>query len=65
MLTSRGQDKHRLRAREVGVDAFLVKPYSDEQLLGTLRQLISGAAVERTAHQTQKPSAGLFVEETS
>jgi chemotaxis protein histidine kinase CheA/FixJ family two-component response regulator len=43
MLTSRGQDKHRLRATQVGVDAFLVKPYADQQLLDTVRAALSKA----------------------
>lgn len=43
MLTSRGQDKHRARATDVGVDAFLVKPYSDQHLLDTVRSAISTA----------------------
>ena len=43
MLTSRGQDKHRERAVAVGVDAFLVKPYSDEGLLQTIRAALAGA----------------------
>jgi chemotaxis protein histidine kinase CheA/ActR/RegA family two-component response regulator len=41
MLTSRGQDKHRARALGMGVDAFLVKPYSDQHLLETLRQVMA------------------------
>ena len=43
MLTSRGQDKHRARAADVGVDAFLVKPYSDQHLLDTVRSAIHTA----------------------
>ena len=43
MLTSRGQDKHRARAADVGVDEFLVKPYSDQQLLDTVRSAIKSA----------------------
>ena len=43
MLTSRGQDKHRARAAGVGVDEFLVKPYSDQQLLDTVRSAIKSA----------------------
>jgi chemotaxis protein histidine kinase CheA/CheY-like chemotaxis protein len=41
MLTSRGQDKHRERAAAVGVDAFLVKPYSDDGLLKTIRKALA------------------------
>ena len=43
MLTSRGQDKHRERAAAVGVDAFVVKPYSDEGLLQTIRMALAAA----------------------
>ena len=42
MLTSRGQDKHRDHAVAVGVNAFLVKPYSDQNLLETVRGAIRG-----------------------
>lgn len=40
MLTSRGQDKHREHAVAVGVNAFLIKPYSDQNLLETVRAAI-------------------------
>ena len=43
MLTSRGQDKHRTRAAEVGVNTFLVKPYSDQQLLDQIRSAVGAA----------------------
>ncbi len=42
MLTSRGQDKHRVRASQAGVNAFLVKPYSEQHLLDTLRSALVG-----------------------
>ena len=42
MLTSRGQDKHRDHAVAVGVNAFLVKPYSYQNLLETVRGAIRG-----------------------
>ncbi len=45
MLTSRGQDKHRERAVAVGVNAFLVKPYSDEGLLQAMRSALDAAPV--------------------
>ena len=55
MLTSRGQDKHRARATDVGVDAFLVKPYSDQHLLDTVRSAITAAQAKsglgRLAHR--------------
>lgn len=40
MLTSRGQDKHRTRAEQVGVTAFLMKPYSDQDLVNMVRNLL-------------------------
>lgn len=46
MLTSRGQDKHRERAVAVGVNAFLVKPYSDEGLLQAMRAALDAAPVD-------------------
>jgi CheY-like chemotaxis protein len=41
MLTSRGQDKHRARAEQVGVTAFLMKPYSDQDLVNMVRNLLT------------------------
>ena len=52
MLTSRGQDKHRERALAVGVNAFLVKPYSDEGVLQTIRAAL--AAVPGNALQNRR-----------
>ena len=46
MLTSRGQDKHRERAVAVGVNAFLVKPYSDEGLLQAMRSALDAAPAD-------------------
>jgi chemotaxis protein histidine kinase CheA/DNA-binding NarL/FixJ family response regulator len=46
MLTSRGQDKHRERATAVGVNAFLVKPYSDEGLLQAMRAALDAAPAD-------------------
>ncbi|MBI3207959.1 MAG: response regulator [Candidatus Solibacter usitatus] len=43
MLTSRAGEKHRKRARELGVDAYLVKPFQDEELIQTVRRLVPQA----------------------
>jgi chemosensory pili system protein ChpA (sensor histidine kinase/response regulator) len=40
MITSRGTEKHRAGAEQVGVSAYLTKPYSDGQLLGQVRDLL-------------------------
>ena len=44
MITSRTADKHRNRARELGVDGFLGKPYQEDELLQTLRGAVEVAA---------------------
>ncbi len=40
MITSRGTDKHRSNAEQVGVSAYLTKPYSDGDLLNRVRELL-------------------------
>jgi chemosensory pili system protein ChpA (sensor histidine kinase/response regulator) len=45
MITSRIAEKHRERARELGVDHYLGKPYSEDELIGLVRQYCI-AAVE-------------------
>ena len=37
MITSRIAEKHREHARELGVDHYLGKPYSEEELIGLVR----------------------------
>jgi chemosensory pili system protein ChpA (sensor histidine kinase/response regulator) len=44
MITSRTAEKHRDRARELGVDLYLGKPYQEDELLGHLRDMLSLAA---------------------
>jgi chemotaxis protein histidine kinase CheA/CheY-like chemotaxis protein len=41
VLTSRAASKHKQRADQLGADAYIVKPYQDEQLLNTLNALIN------------------------
>ncbi|WP_374350215.1 Hpt domain-containing protein [Chitinimonas sp.] len=41
MITSRTADKHKNYAFELGVNAFLGKPYQEDELLERIRQLIS------------------------
>ncbi|GCE26629.1 hypothetical protein KDA_21130 [Dictyobacter alpinus] len=40
MLTSRTSDKHRQRARELGAQAYLVKPCAQDTLLTTIQDLL-------------------------
>ncbi len=45
MITSRIAGKHREHAKELGVDHYLGKPYSEDELLGLVRSYCSAAAV--------------------
>ncbi len=47
MITSRIAEKHRKHARELGVDHYLGKPYSEDELMGLVRHCCS--AVVETA----------------
>ena len=40
VLTSRAATKHHQRAFQLGADAYLVKPYQDEELMSTLARLV-------------------------
>ena len=40
MITSRTAEKHRNRARELGVDLYLGKPYQEDELLKYLREML-------------------------
>ena len=40
VLTSRAADKHRLRAQQLGANAYVVKPYKDQSLLETIAGLV-------------------------
>ncbi|MCL2309917.1 MAG: Hpt domain-containing protein [Proteobacteria bacterium] len=45
MITSRTADKHRARAQELGVDAYLGKPYQEDELLETIQKSLAAATV--------------------
>jgi chemosensory pili system protein ChpA (sensor histidine kinase/response regulator) len=40
VITSRTAEKHRNRARELGIEAYLGKPYQEEELLRQLRETL-------------------------
>lgn len=46
MITSRIAEKHREHARELGVNHYLGKPYSEEDLLNLVRQYTASTAVD-------------------
>jgi len=41
MITSRTAEKHRNRARELGVEVYLGKPFQEEELLRHLREMLA------------------------
>jgi chemosensory pili system protein ChpA (sensor histidine kinase/response regulator) len=41
MITSRTAEKHRSRAKQLGVEVYLGKPYQEEELLRHLRELVA------------------------
>lgn len=46
MITSRTAEKHRSYAKELGVNAYLGKPYQEEELLGHIASFISAASTK-------------------
>ena len=42
MITSRSGEKHRLRAVQAGANAYLTKPYLEEDLLMLIRRFVRG-----------------------
>jgi len=50
MLTSRSSDKHRDKARALGVTDYMVKPFQEDALLQNIDRLVKAArGIERTA----------------
>jgi chemosensory pili system protein ChpA (sensor histidine kinase/response regulator) len=45
MISSRTGDKHQARAREIGVNKFMGKPFQEADLLGAISEL-TGAEFE-------------------
>jgi chemosensory pili system protein ChpA (sensor histidine kinase/response regulator) len=41
MITSRTAEKHRNRAKELGVDLYLGKPFQEDELLKHLREMLA------------------------
>jgi chemosensory pili system protein ChpA (sensor histidine kinase/response regulator) len=49
MITSRSMDKHRRQALSTGVDVYLTKPYSDQELLQHVASAVTGRVEKRAA----------------
>jgi chemosensory pili system protein ChpA (sensor histidine kinase/response regulator) len=44
MITSRSGEKHRERARAIGVNRYMIKPYQEEQLMGEIGGVLKAPA---------------------
>jgi chemosensory pili system protein ChpA (sensor histidine kinase/response regulator) len=44
MITSRYSERHRAMAIDAGVDVFLTKPYSEDELAGHVRRCLERGA---------------------
>jgi DNA-binding response OmpR family regulator len=42
MLTSRGSDRHRQIAAQLGASGYFIKPYLEEALLDAAKRMIKG-----------------------
>lgn len=51
MITSRSMDKHRDQAKRAGVDFYVTKPYTDQDLLSQVRQAMLRTVDQATAVQ--------------
>ncbi len=49
VLTSRAGDKHRQKALDMGAQDYLVKPFDEQEMLGALKRVLSGAALAARA----------------
>ena len=49
MITSRSMDKHRRQALSMGVDVYLTKPYTDQELLQHVATAVTGRTERRAA----------------
>ncbi len=49
MITSRSLDKHRRQAMSMGVDVYLTKPYTDQELLQHVATAVTGRVERRAA----------------
>ncbi len=54
MLTSRGADRHRQMAVDLGARGYFTKPYLEEMLLDAAKRMLGGENMMR--HKTEEPS---------
>ena len=54
MLTSRGSDRHRQIASQLGASGYFIKPYLEEALLDAAKRMIEGEVLEILAQRAQR-----------
>jgi chemosensory pili system protein ChpA (sensor histidine kinase/response regulator) len=47
MITSRTGEKHKQRAMDIGVNRYMGKPFQENELLGTITELMTGSEEEK------------------
>ena len=47
MLTSRGADRHRQMAVDLGASGYFTKPYLEEALLDAAQRMLNGETLEK------------------
>jgi two-component system, chemotaxis family, sensor histidine kinase and response regulator PixL len=57
MLTSRGGDKHREMARDLGARSYLTKPYLEQDLLKTLQSVLAESQPKRSSMPMSQPES--------
>jgi chemosensory pili system protein ChpA (sensor histidine kinase/response regulator) len=66
MLTSRGAEKHRKLATDLGASAYLTKPYTEKDLIDVAQRFIKNDATATVTEETKKVTAvGLEPESSS
>ena len=59
MITSRDTEKHRRSAAQAGVDHYLTKPYTDDDLLATVRALTAPPFADLASSSPATPAGPL------
>jgi DNA-binding response OmpR family regulator len=58
LLTAKGQARDREQAMALGANAFLTKPFSNDELVATVRALADGHAPRAAPHAAAGPRPG-------
>ncbi len=53
MITSRSGEKHQRRAKQIGVQGYMIKPYQEEALLSSIRDVMKASKEEAVSATTE------------